>query len=637
MERWTQGGPPGGIPGGRMRFGLDADQQKPKKDKTVLNMYKRMFFHVKGHWALLLVALVCLIGNSLLEFVIPQLSRYTIDTVIPGKHYGALIWIALGVLGTALLLGLFSYLSSTTLAKVGQRAIFDLRNELYRHLQSMDMAFFDRNRTGDLMSRVTSDVGMLQQLVSSGMMQIATDLFTFTAVAIYMFYVDWQLTLIIMATFPIMLYTTRKFGKRIRTSFKTVQQSVAEVSNHLQDTLSGIRVIKSFANEDYESERFSARSETNMHANLRAVRLRAIFEPIIDILNNLGMVAVLVFGAWKTMNGDFTVGTIVAFLAYVRLLQNPIRHFSRILNTIQQSAAAYERIVEVLETKPDVTEKANAVQLPPIQGHVVFDDVSFSYRNDVPVLQHFNLEFRPGQVVALVGHSGAGKSTVAHLIARFYDPQQGTISIDGYPLPDVTTKSLREQMGVVSQDIVLFNGTIRDNILYGKPGATDEEMIAAAKAANAHDFIASFPNGYHSEIGERGVKLSGGQKQRLSIARAILKNPRLIVLDEATAALDTESEHLIQEALGRLLAGRTCLVIAHRLSTIQSADQIVVIDQGTIAEKGTHAELIELNGKYRKLYDMQFPQEQAKEETSEQAPSQPQRPMRAGGPPAWQR
>jgi len=580
------------------------------KDKTIRNMYKRMFFHVKGHWSLLLLALVCLIANSLLEFVIPQLTRYTIDVAIPDKDYQVLPWIAGGVLGTAVLLGLFGYWSSTTLATVGQRAIFDLRNELYRHLQNLDMAYYDRNRTGDLMSRVTSDVGMLQQLVSNGMMQIATDLFTFTAIALYMFYVDWQLTLLMLATFPLMLFTTRMFSKRIRSSFKTVQQSVAEVSNHLQDTLSGIRVIKSFANEDYESERFAVRSETNMKANLRTVRLRAVYEPIIDLLNYLGMVAVLVFGAWQVIRGNLTVGTIVAFLAYLRLLQNPIRHFSRILNTIQQSAAAYERITEVLETKPQVTEKPDAIPLPPVRGHIRFRGVGFSYRDDVEVLKDFNLEIDPGKVTALVGPSGAGKSTVAHLIARFYDPQQGFITVDGHELKDITLKSLREQMGVVSQDIVLFNGTVRDNIRYGKPDATEAEIMAAAKAANAHDFIVSFPSGYDAEIGERGVKLSGGQKQRLSIARAILKNPRLIVLDEATASLDTESEHLIQDALSRLLAGRTCLVIAHRLSTIQSADRIVVLDRGTIAESGTHDQLLALNGKYRRLYDLQFPQEQ---------------------------
>ncbi|PYI52520.1 ABC transporter ATP-binding protein [Paenibacillus flagellatus] len=593
---------------------VEAAEARPgprSRDRTVRHMYKRMFFHVKGHWALMLLALVCLVANSLLEFVIPQLTRHTIDRVIPDGDTGALAWIGAAILGTALLLGLFGYLSSVTMATVGQRAVYDLRNELYRHMQSLDMAFFDRNRTGDLMSRVTSDVNMLQQLVSSGMMQILTDAFTFFAIALYMLYVDWQLTLLMLATFPLMLYTTRKFSKRIRASFKTVQQSVAEVSNHLQDTLSGIRLIKSFASEDYELERFAERSETNMKANLRTVRLRAIYEPVIDLLNYVGMVAVLIFGAWQTIRGDLTVGAIVAFLAYLRLLQNPIRHFSRILNTIQQSAAAYERIVEVLETKPEVVEKADAVPLPPVNGHIVFRGVSFAYRPDVPVLRDFDLTIEPGKVTALVGPSGAGKSTVAHLIARFYDPQAGSIVIDGLDLKDVALKSLREQMGVVSQDIVLFNGTVRDNIRYGKPEATDDEIAAAARAANAHEFIASFPNGYDSEIGERGVKLSGGQKQRISIARAILKNPRLIVLDEATASLDTESEHLIQEALSRLLAGRTCLVIAHRLSTIRSADRIVVMDGGSIAEAGTHEELLARNGKYKKLHDLQFPQEEA--------------------------
>lgn len=611
------------MEGRLQRWGpVDRNAAGKPRDRIVWKMYKRMFFHVKGHWALMLLALCCLVANSLLEFVIPQLSRYTIDHIIPGKLFHMLPWVGAGILGTAVLLGVFGYLSSFTMAKVGQRAIYDLRNELYRHLHSLDMAFFDRNRTGDLMSRVTSDVGMMQQLVSSGMMQIVTDLFTFVAIAFYMLYVDWQLTLLMLATFPIMMVTTRKFSKRIRSTFKTVQQSVAEVSNHLQDTLSGIRVIKSFASESYETERFSERSGNNMKANLRAARLRSIYEPVIDLLNYTGMAAVLLFGAYQVMRGRLTVGSIVAFLAYLRLLQNPIRHFSRILNTIQQSAAAYERITEVLETKPEVREKPDARPLPPIRGHIVFRNVSFGYRKDVPVLRDFNLTIEPGRVTALVGASGAGKSTVAHLIARFYDPQQGEITIDGYPLKDVRLKTLREQMGVVSQDIVLFNGTVRDNIRYGKPDATDEEIMAAARAANAHEFIASFPSGYDTEIGERGVKLSGGQKQRLSIARAILKNPRLIVLDEATASLDTESEHLIQEALRRLLAGRTCLVIAHRLSTIRSADRIVVLDRGVIVESGTHDELLAAGGQYRKLYDLQFPQggaEAADEEANGEA------------------
>ncbi|MBB3072097.1 subfamily B ATP-binding cassette protein MsbA [Paenibacillus baekrokdamisoli] len=571
-------------------------------------MYKRMFFHVRGQWKLLLIAAISIIAVSLLEFVIPQLSQYTIDRLIPNKRYDLLIWIALGVLVTALLLALFNYLSGIAMASVGQKAVYDLRNQLYSHLQSLDIGFFDRNRTGDLMSRVTSDVGMLQQLVSSGMMSIVTDTFTFAAVAIYMLWMDWQLTLIILATFPFMILTTRFFSKRIRAAFKKIQQSVAEVTNHLQDTLSSIRLMKAFSTEQYETERFADRSSANRQANLDAVKLRAIYEPIIDMLNFAGLAIVLILGAKHVMDGGLTVGTIVAFLAYLRLLQNPIRRFSRTLNTVQQSAAAYERIVEILETKSQVMEKANALELGRVQGHVVFHDVSFAYQPEVPVLEHFDFELLPGKVTAIVGASGAGKSTITHLITRFYDPQQGMITIDGHPLPDIQLQSLRRQMGIVSQDVALLNGTIRDNISYGTPHATDAEIEAAAHAANAHTFITSFPLGYEAQIGERGVKLSGGQKQRISIARAILKDPRLIILDEATSALDTESEKAIQDALVHLLEDRTSLVIAHRLSTIQRADRIYVLDQGKIIEAGTHDSLLAQQGKYKQLYELQFPQ-----------------------------
>ncbi|MBW7477559.1 ABC transporter ATP-binding protein/permease [Paenibacillus oenotherae] len=595
-----------GIPNYRTVQG----QAKPKSG-SIWNMYKRIFFQVRSQWGLLVIAAVSIIAVSLLEFVIPQLSQYTIDRLIPEKRYDGLVWIALGVLGTAVLLAIFNYLSSIVMATIGQNAVYQLRNQLYRHLQMLDVSFFDRNRTGDLMSRVTSDVGMLQQLVSSGMMSIVTDLFTFIAVAAYMMWMDWQLTLVVLATFPVMIITTRFFSKRIRAAFKKIQESVAEVTNHLQDTLSSIRLMKSFSTEEYETERFAVRSRNNMNANIAAVKLRAVYEPIIDMLIFAGLAIVLILGAKGTMDGKLTVGTIVAFLAYLRLLQNPVRRFSRTLNTIQQSAAAYERIMEILETKSKVVEKENALELANVRGHVQFHDVSFAYNTGVPVLDQFNFELEAGKVTAIVGSSGAGKSTITHLMTRFYDPQQGSITIDGHPLTDVGLASLRRQMGIVSQDIVLLNGTIRENMVYGKPDATDEEVEAAARAAHAHDFIMSFPLGYESPIGERGVKLSGGQKQRLSIARAILKDPRLIILDEATSSLDTESEKAIQDALVHLLADRTSLVIAHRLSTIQRADRIFVLDKGQLLESGTHESLIANGGKYKQLYELQFPQKQS--------------------------
>lgn len=597
----------GGGMGGMKKFGT-GEKAKPA---SIYGMFARIYSHARLEWPSLIVTLVCITAVSLLEFIVPQLTRHTIDNLIPGKRFSQLPWIGAGVLGSAIALGALKFVSSTFMAAIGQKVLYNLRNDLYRHMQSLDVSFFDRNRTGDLMSRVTNDVGILQQLISSSMMQLFTDFFIFTSIAVYMLWIDWKLTLLLLATFPFMILTTRLFGKRMRASFRKVQESVADVSDHLQNALTGIRLIKSFTAEGYESGRFSERTQKNMDANIQVVRLRAAYEPIIDFLNFLGLAIVLVFGAWLAMKDQMTVGTIVAFIAYLRLLQNPVRHFSRIMNTIQQAAAAYERIMEVMNTKAEITEKKDAMALPPVRGHIRFDHVSFAYTKDSEVLSQFSLELEAGKVTALVGSSGSGKSTIAHLIPRFYDPQAGDITIDGFSLKDVTLSSLREQIGIVSQDIFLFNGTIAENIRYGSPGSTDEEVKAAAKAANAGKFIESFPNGYDTQIGERGVKLSGGQKQRISIARAILKNPRIIILDEATASLDTESEQHIQEALSLLLKGRTCLVIAHRLSTIQQADQIYVLEHGRIEEHGTHEELLRLQGRYSQLYELQFPQTEA--------------------------
>ncbi|UVI30991.1 ABC transporter ATP-binding protein [Paenibacillus spongiae] len=603
---------PGGGMGGMRRFGT-GEKVKPA---SIYGMFVRIYAHVRQDWKSLAAAVLCLIAISLLQFAIPQLTRITIDHIIPARAFDRLFLVCIGVLGAAAMLGILGYISTSLIATIGQKVLYKLRNDLYRHMQSLDVSFFDSNRTGDLMSRVTNDVNILQQMISSSMMQLITDVFTFTGIALYMLWIDWRLTLLLLATFPFMILTTKLFGKRMRASFRTVQESVADVSDHLQNALTGIRLIKSFTAEDYESERFSARTLKNRDANIRVVRLRAAYEPIIDFLNFAGLAIVLVFGAWLAMKGQMTVGTIVAFIAYLRLLQNPIRHFSRIINTIQQAAAGYERVMDIMNTKAEIVEKQDARSLPPAEGRIVFRQVDFAYNSDTPVLSKFDLELAEGKITALVGSSGSGKTTIAHLIARFYDPQGGAITIDGYDLKDVTLSSLREQIGIVSQDIVLFNGSIIENIRYGSIQATDEEVRAAAKAANASGFIETFAQGYETQIGERGVKLSGGQKQRISIARAILKNPRIIILDEATASLDTESEHHIQEALARLLQGRTCLVIAHRLSTIQQADRIYVLEAGQIVEYGTHDELLLQAGRYSQLYELQFPQSERGRETT---------------------
>ncbi|AZS15703.1 ABC transporter ATP-binding protein [Paenibacillus lutimineralis] len=574
---------------------------------TLRTMVKEMFMHTRSQWGLLMLGAISVIAISVLEFMIPQLTKHIIDRIIPAKRFYALLETGGLIVLAGLLLGAFNFGSSYVMTLVSQKAIFQLRNKLYKHTLSLDLTFFDRNRTGDLMARLTGDVNQLQELVSADSLSILADMITFMAIVGYLFYTDWKLALLTLITLPFLFVTSRFFSLRIKRAYRTVRQISAELNNSLQDTLSGIRMVKSFASEDKEAVEFAKWSEQHRTATVSASRLSAIFAPIINWLNLIGMAVVLLFGSWQIMHNRMTVGEIIAYLAYLRLLQAPIRSFSRLITKLQQSAAAFERIQEVLEVVPRVCDKEDAIVLPPVQGDIVFDDVGFAYEEGRPILENFHLRLRRNQTTALVGSSGSGKSTIAYLIARLYDVQRGDIYIDGHPLTDVTMKSLRQQMGIVSQEVILLNGTIRENIAYGKPEATAEEIQAAAVAANAHEFITAFPQGYETSIGERGVKLSGGQKQRLSIARAFLTNPRILILDEATAALDTESEQHIQRALSLLLPGRTCLVIAHRLSTIQSADQIVVLEHGQIMELGNHETLLRQKGRYKALYDMQFP------------------------------
>ncbi|KTD87409.1 ABC transporter ATP-binding protein [Paenibacillus etheri] len=585
------------------------DQQQSREQHfiSLRMMFKEMFLHTRTQWVLLMLGAVTVIAISILEFMIPQLTKEIIDQIIPEKRYNALLETGGLILLAALLLGIFNFSSSYVMTIVSQKAILQLRNKLHKHTLSLDLKFFDRNRTGDLMARLTSDVNQLQELVSADSLSLIADVITFAAIVGYLLYTDWQLALITLITLPFLFITSRYFSQRIKSAYRAVRHISAQINNSLQDTLSGIRMIKSFASEDAEAKQFEALSEQHRIATVSASRLSATFSPIIDWLNYVGMTSVLLFGAWEVMHGNMSVGDIVAYLAYLRLLQAPIRSFSRMITKVQQSAAAFERIQEVLATVPEVYDKEGAIVLPPVKGQIVFDDVEFAYEEGHPILQNFQLRLPCNQTTALVGSSGSGKSTIAYLIARLYDVQRGDIFIDSYPLTEVTVKSLRQQMGIVSQDVILLNGTIRENIAYGRPQATDDEIIAAAHAANAHEFISAFPMGYDTPIGERGVKLSGGQKQRLSIARAFLTNPRILILDEATAALDTESEQRIQHALSELLPGRTCLVIAHRLSTIQNADQIVVLEHGEIVELGNHENLLRRNGRYKELYEMQFP------------------------------
>jgi ABC-type multidrug transport system fused ATPase/permease subunit len=576
---------------------------------SVLKLCRRLLSYILQNKTPLFVALLIIGCLSFLQILIPQITRYVIDFIIPTKQFALLPWVAIAILLISLLIGVLNFFRSYMMSLFGHRTIDSLRNDLYKHIQKLSINFFNNQRTGDLMIRLSQNVNTIGNLVTSDIADILADSITFVAIAGYLLSADWQLTLLLLITWPFIVYLTQVFGKSMRGAYWDVQMQAAAVNDHLQDTITNINIIKSFGNEDYEINRFFEQSRNYMEANIRATRLWSLFFPIIDVLNNLSSVIVLVFGSWEVMVGRLTIGELAAFLAYINQMNQPIRRFSKVINLIQRVVVALDRIFEILDTQPEVVEKEDAVNLTSVKGSIRFENVEFAYHKGQPVLHKFNLVIKPGMTVALVGSSGAGKSTVAKLAARFYDPQKGRILIDDYDLRDISLESLREQMGIVSQETLLLYGTIRDNIAYGKLDATEQEIEDAAKAANAHDFIMSFPDGYNSIVGERGVNLSGGQRQRLAIARVLLKNPQFIVLDEATSALDTESEHLIQESVAKLFQGRTSLVIAHRLSTIQRADLIVVMEQGRIVETGTHAELISKGGgRYAHLQAIQFPQ-----------------------------
>lgn len=568
-------------------------------------IYSRFWVYAQQNIFPFLAALLMVFCLSALQVFLPQVTRYTIDIIIPNKQFHLLPWVGIIILLISCLTGIFDFLRSYLMAVFGHRTIDSLRRDLYQHLQQLSIGFFEHQRTGDLMSRLVQDVYTIGNLATADLGEIIADFCVFIVIILFLLTTDWQLTLLLLTVWPIVILATRYFSRSMRGVYGEIQTSAAAINNHLQETISNINLIKSFGNEQYEINRFTKYSHDYRELNIRAIKLWSFFFPLIDILKNTSSVVVLVFGAWEVMLGHLTLGELAAFLSYVSLVNQPLKRLSRVMNIWQSALAAADRILEILDTKSLILEATPAVHLSHPQGRICFENVNFAYTNQ-PVIIDFNLHINPGMMVALVGSSGAGKSTIAKLLARFYDPQVGNIYLDHYDLRDLSLASLRREVGIVSQENLLFYGTIKENIAYGKLDALDQEIIAAAQAAYAHEFIMGFPDGYNTIVGERGIKLSGGQKQRLAIARVLLKNPQFIILDEATSALDTESESLIQQSLQQILQGRTSLVIAHRLSTIQRADLIVVMEKGAIVETGTHEVLLTQGGRYAELYTRQF-------------------------------
>jgi ABC-type multidrug transport system fused ATPase/permease subunit len=571
-----------------------------------VQVLKRLILLLSPYWKTIVISALLLVGRACLELVPPLIQREIIDEVITTRNLSYLGIIITVLIGAYALNQLVQVGDNYVRHSLGEKFIFDFRVRLYAYLQKMSLSFFERTSTGELMSRVTNDLSALESFVTHGSALTAVDCMRLIGGATILFVLDWRLAALVMIPVPILALAFRHYNTKIRPVYRQVRARLGNINAKLQDNLSGIRVIQAFAREDIEYKRFSKESERYYRARVKGIRYWSIFFPAIKFFGAMGTVIVLGVGSIMVVKDQMSLGTLVAFIAYIASIYDPINRLTEVDNIFQEAIAAGERIFELLDETMEVKDAPDAIGLPVIQGKMVFDQVHFKYGSGDPVLHSVSFTMAPGEVVALVGPSGAGKTSIANLICRFYDPVKGHVSVDGYNLRNIKLTSLRRQVAVVLQDSFLFNNTVAENLHYGKPGATKHELIAAARAANAHDFIMQLPDGYDTEVGERGVKLSGGQKQRLALARAILADPRILILDEATSSVDAEAEYLIQQALERVLKGRTALVIAHRLSTIRNADKIIVLDRGRIAEVGNHTELMRRGGLYNQLYQRQM-------------------------------
>ena len=569
-------------------------------------LYKRILGYIKPYLHVLFAALLCTMLAAGGNLYLPWIFRDMIDKVLSAKDAFMLNMIAASIVVIFFLRGIFLYGQNYLMSWVGQHVIIDIRSEVFRKLQRLSMSFYDKNKTGTIMSYVTNDVGALQGAMVDNTVELVTESIILVGSVCAMIYLDWKLTLFTILTFPVVLYFMNFFGKKIRRSGGQIQEATADITSVLQESVSSARVVKSFVREQYEIERFEKENTANLKASLKNAKYMATLTPTIEFVAALGVTLILWYGGNNVIDGETTAGSLVAFLAYAVNISNPIKRITRVSGNIQKALAAAQRVFDVLDLPEEVHDLPDAKALPAVTGSVSFEHVTFSYNEGDEILHDLSFTAKPGQAIGLVGPSGAGKSTIASLLPRFYDCDAGTIRIDGTDIKHVTLDSLRQQVGIVPQETLLFNGSVYDNILYGRLDATKEEIEAAAKAANAHDFIMELPEGYNTSLGDRGVNISGGQRQRIAIARAILKDPRILILDEATSALDTESERVVQEALNRLMIGRTSIIIAHRLSTIKNADRILVMEKGKLAEDGTHDELMEKNGLYAHLYQIQY-------------------------------
>ena len=566
----------------------------------------RILHYVKPYKSRLVIAMICMVIVASMAGAQAYVVKPLLDEIFFKQDRTMLLLVPLGILGIFLFKGIFYYGYNYLLAKVGQSVIRDLRYILYNHIQSLPLSFFQKKPTGELISRIISDVTLIQAAVSNVLVGILKDTCQVFFLICVIFYQDWRMASIAMVSLPLVIYPIINFGRKHRRLSRGSQQTTAQVSNILYETITGNRIVKAFCMEKYEVSRFGETIDRLFAIVMRDTRIGAISRPLMEFLGGVGISLVVLYGGSQVLAGKSTPGTFFSFLTALIMIYEPIKGVSAINNTLQQGIAAAERVFEILDVESDVAEKIDAIELPLVKDMIEFKDVRFQYDPQTEVLKDINLQVKTGEVLALVGSSGGGKSTLVNLIPRFFDVSSGSLMIDGIDIRDVTLKSLRSQIGIVTQQTILFNDTVRNNIAYGSSDATYEQIKAAARAAHALNFIRKLPDGFDTVIGESGARLSGGERQRISIARAILKNAPILILDEATSSLDTESEREVQQAIENLVQSRTTFVIAHRLSTIRNAHRIIVIQDGRIVEEGTHETLLPLGGVYKMLYEMQF-------------------------------